>query len=64
MLPRHVLVPVALLLVCPVLLAGPRSVRPPPVHLAPRRFARTAALYALWPVLLAAAGLHALLALG
>ena len=64
MLPRHILVPVALLLALPALLARPAGTHPPAARLVPRAFARATALYALWPVLLAAAGLHAALTLG
>jgi len=64
MLPRHVLVTVVLLLALPVLLARPRSGGPSTVRFERRRFARAAALYAVCPILLGAAGLHAILALG
>jgi hypothetical protein len=63
MVPRHGLVPFTLLFTMPVLLFARAGGDPPPPPFEARGFARSAALYAAFPLLVVAVGLHALLAL-
>lgn len=63
MVPRHGLIPFTLLFAIPILLFARAGGDPPTTTLDARAFARSAGLYALWPVLVVASALHTLLAL-